>query len=84
MAELIGLIAAILTTACYVPQAWHVVKERNTEGISLLAYSTLFCGVSLWLVYGLMLGSFPLILANALSLPFLAVILFIKVQHRKR
>ena len=83
MSELIGMMAALLTTAAYIPQAWHVVKERNTDGISLFGYSTLFCGVSLWLAYGIMIDSLPIILTNAFSLPFLAVILFMKVYLRK-
>ena len=80
MTILIGYLAALLTTACYIPQALHVLRERRTEGISLLAYSTLFCGVTLWAVYGLLLGDWPLILANAISLVLIFVILVVKIR----
>ena len=82
MAEIIGLCAAVLTTACYIPQAWHVIRERNTAGISLLAYSALFCGVALWFVYGIFRHDWPLMLANGISLPLLAIIIFMKVTQK--
>ncbi len=82
MVKLIGFIAAILTTGCYIPQAWHVVKERNTGGISLLAYVTLFTGIALWFVYGIMMDDMPLILANGLTLPLLAIVIAMKLRHK--
>ncbi|MEI7668657.1 MAG: SemiSWEET transporter [Pseudomonadota bacterium] len=83
MTEIIGLIAAILTTACYIPQVYHVIKERKTDGISLLAYSLLFCGVSLWLIYGIMKNDFPIIFANGVTLPLLSAVIFMKIKLRK-
>jgi len=78
--EIIGLFAAILTTACYIPQTLHVFKSRKTDGISLLGYSTLFAGVSLWLIYGIMLGDLPLILANGITLPLILAIIIMKIR----
>ena len=78
----IGFAAALLTTGCYIPQALHVVRSRNTGGISLLGYSALFCGVFLWLVYGIMVKDWPLILANGITLPLLAIVLFMKLRHK--
>jgi MtN3 and saliva related transmembrane protein len=80
MTEWIGYLAAVLTTACYLPQALHVIRERNTAGISLLAYVTLFVGVALWTVYGILIGRWPIILANAMTLPLLLVVLVMKVR----
>jgi MtN3 and saliva related transmembrane protein len=82
MTELIGFLAAILTTACYVPQAWHVVKERKTDGISLLAYVTLFSGVSLWFIYGILMADWPLILANGISLPLIGTVIAMKIRSK--
>lgn len=82
MAEWVGFLAAILTTACYIPQALHVVRERNTAGISLFAYTILFAGVLLWLVYGVMIGSLPVMLANGLTLPLLSIVIAIKIRHK--
>ena len=81
MTEWIGILAGILTTACYIPQAMHVIRERNTQGISLLAYLALFCGVTLWFVYGLLLWNMPLLLANGISLPLIATVLIMKIRH---
>lgn len=80
MSEWIGYLAGILTTACYVPQALHVIVSRRTEGISLLAYSLLFTGILLWLVYGILISSWPIILANGITLPLLATILVMKLK----
>jgi MtN3 and saliva related transmembrane protein len=82
MTETIGLLAAILTTVCYMPQAWHVIRTRHTAGISLLAYVTLFGGVSLWLVYGILLHDIPLMLANGLTLPMILIVIVIKIRHK--
>ncbi len=82
MKEIIGLMAALLTTACYIPQALHVLRSHSTAGISLLAYATLFIGIALWLVYGLLLGDLPIILANGLTLPLLSVVIIKKLRNR--
>lgn len=82
MIETIGLLAAILTTGCYIPQALHVVRSRNTGGISLLAYSTLFTGIALWFIYGLFIHDMPLILANGITLPLVGLIIAMKIRHK--
>ena len=80
MTDLIGFLAAIITTICYVPQAWHVIRSRQTAGLSLLAYSMLFTGVSLWAVYGILKMDWPLILANLISLLLIGTILVMKIR----
>lgn len=82
MTETIGLLAAILTTICYIPQAWHVIRTRHTAGISLIAYCTLFCGIFLWLIYGLLKHDMPLMLANGLTLPMVLAVIVIKFRHK--
>ncbi len=72
--------AAILTTLCYVPQAVHIIYKRQTAGISLLAYLMLFVGITLWLIYGLLLANWPLVLANGAVLPLLITIIVMKVR----
>ena len=59
MTELIGLLAAILTTASFLPQAILVVRTRNTEGISLAMYILFTIGVAGWFAYGLLIESLP-------------------------
>ena len=70
--DAIGSIAAMLTTASFVPQAWHSFKTRDVSGISLGMYSVFTLGVALWLLYGVLLQSWPLMIANSITL-FLAV-----------
>ena len=79
--EIIGGLAAILTTAAYVPQVIKVARQRHTKSLSLGTYSMLSCGVGSWLVFGLMIDSPSLIWANALSLLMILFILGMKVRH---
>ena len=78
--DLIGSVAAVLTTASFVPQAWHSFKTRDVSGISLGMYSVFTVGVALWLVYGLLLFSWPLIIANSITLALAATILGMKLR----
>lgn len=80
MTEIIGYLAAIITTVCYVPQALHVIRSRQTAGISLLAYSLLFTGVSLWAIYGILKMDWPLIGANVVSVVLIGIILLMKIR----
>ena len=80
MIEWIGYLAGILITFCYVPQAWHVISKRETKGISLFAYVMLFTGVALWTIYGILLASWPLILSNGITLPFILTIIIMKIR----
>ena len=80
MTELIGLAAAILTTASFLPQAFMVVRTRNTAGISLAMYVLFTIGVAGWLLYGLLIQSLPVILANFITLILAATILFMKIR----
>ena len=78
--EAVGSVAAILTTVSFVPQAWHSFKTRDVSGISLGMYSVFTVGVALWLVYGLLLGAWPLIIANSITLALAAAILTMKLR----
>jgi MtN3 and saliva related transmembrane protein len=66
--EFVGSAAAFLTTAAFFPQAIKVIRRRETAGLSLSMYLMLVSGVSLWLAYGVLIGSWPLILANCIVL----------------
>ena len=80
LVEIVGAAAALLTTVCWLPQAMHVIRSRNTSAISLSAYSVFAAGIALWLGYGLLLGKWPLILANLVTLPLVLVILGLKLR----
>ncbi|MDA0885651.1 MAG: SemiSWEET transporter [Bacteroidetes bacterium] len=75
--EIIGIIAAILTTSGFIPQVYKIYKEKNAKGVSLTMYLILFIGVLLWLVYGILIGSLSIIIANSVTaLLQLCVIIF--------
>jgi MtN3 and saliva related transmembrane protein len=78
--DAIGSIAAVLTTASFVPQAWHSFKTRDVSGISLSMYSVFTLGVALWLLYGFLLQSWPLMIANSITLALAAAILVMKLR----
>ncbi len=82
--QLIGFLAAVLTTSAFVPQVLQLLRTRDTRAISLWMY-LLFCsGVVLWGVYGILLGSWPIIVANAVTLALGSVVLVLKVGERRR
>lgn len=78
--ETIGTVAAVLTTASFVPQAWHSFTTRDLSGVSLGMYSVFTLGVALWLVYGVLLASWPMIIANSITLCLAMVILWLKLR----
>ena len=78
--ELIGSIAACLSTLCWVPQAVRAFRTRETKSISLVMQLMLVAAIILWLVYGLFLMSWPLIISNAISLLFVGTILGMKLR----
>ena len=82
LTETIGYVAATLTTASFVPQAWHTFKTRDVRGISLGMYSAFTIGVTGWLVYGLLMGAWPIVIANAITLALAATILGMKLRYR--
>ncbi|BDX07574.1 SemiSWEET transporter [Planctobacterium marinum] len=80
MIELIGYIAAVLTTASFLPQAIKTLKTRDTQSLSLSMYSIFCTGVLLWLLYGLAIQNWPIVAANAVTLMLAGMILGIKLQ----
>lgn len=81
MIEMIGSIAATITTLCWVPQAIKVIRTRDTVALSLVMYLMLAVGISLWLAYGILIGSWPLIGANTVSLLPVLIILSVKLRY---
>ena len=80
--DLIGYIAASLTTFSFIPQALHTFKTKDVRGISLGMYSVFTAGIALWLGYGLMLKAWPIVIANAITLILAASILIMKLRYR--
>ena len=80
----IGYIAATLTTASFIPQAWLTFRSRDVSGISLAMYSAFTLGIALWLGYGVMLRAWPVVVANAITFVLAASILVMKVTIGQR
>lgn len=77
--SIIGVVAAILTTSAFVPQAFRIIKMRQTQHLSLTMYIMMFTGQLCWLIYGLYLGDIPLILANVIGGSLSGTILAFKI-----
>lgn len=71
-----------LTTVAFVPQAFKSWQTRDLSGVSLPMYSFFTVGVVMWLIYGVMLDSWPIIIANAITIVLAGVVLVLKVIHR--
>ncbi len=78
--EWIGGIAATLTTCSFIPQVWKVWRTRHTKDISLLMYSLFSAGVALWLIYGILLSSWPIVVANTITLLLAGTVLALKLR----
>jgi len=79
--DAIGYLAAMLTTAAFIPQAWLTWKTKRADGVSLGMYSIFTLGVALWLIYGLVIGAWPIIIANAITLALALFILVMKLRY---
>ncbi len=82
--DLVGSAAALLTTIAFVPQAWLTWKTKSVESISLGMYSIFTLGVALWLFYGVLLGAWPIVVANTITLLLSGFILVMKLLSHRR
>lgn len=76
----IGSIAAVCTTVAFIPQVLHSWRTRDLSGISLPMYTIFTSGVVLWLIYGLLIGDWPVILANAVTALLAGIVLCLKLK----
>jgi MtN3 and saliva related transmembrane protein len=81
---LIGALAALCSTVSFVPQAWKIIRTRDTSGLSARMYAVTVTGFSLWLAYGIMLGEWPLIVTNAVCLALSAFILAMRILPQRK
>ena len=79
--EGVGSLAAVCTTFCWLPQAVKIIREKRTEGVSLLTQSVFTFGIALWAAYGLLLNNRPLLYANVVTLVFSLAILILKLRY---
>lgn len=79
--EWLGYVAATLTTVAFLPQTVKTLRTRDTSGISLGMYLVFTVGIVCWFGYGLYLGSWPMILSNAVTFVLSIIILVMKIRH---
>jgi MtN3 and saliva related transmembrane protein len=80
----VGYVAATCTTIAFLPQVIHTIRHKDTKGISLNMYLILVAGLVLWLAYGIYKNDTPIIAANAVTLVFSSIILFMKIRDELR
>ena len=77
----VSAVAAILTTAAFVPQALHIIRHKETRAISLFMYVSFAVGVALWLSFGCLIGNWPIIVSNAITLALAIAIIAMKLKY---
>ena len=84
MAAFVGTVAGICSTSSFIPQVIKVWREGDTEAISKKMYLVTVTAFSLWIIYGLMIGSMPIVVFNIASLALSATILILKLRNLRR
>ena len=80
-AQIVGYVAAVLTTISFIPQVLQVWRSKHTKDISLGMYSIFTIGVAFWLIYGILLGSWPIIIANSITILLAGFVLGMKLKY---
>jgi len=81
--EIVGFIAAILTTSAFVPQVYKAWKTKDVKAISLTMFIVMFMGVLLWLIYGFYIDSLSMVMANSITSILVFTIIILKIKHKK-
>lgn len=82
--ETIGFLAAFLTTIAFLPQVYKIYKSNKTDDLSIFTFSLFTVGVFCWLIYGIYLINYPMILANLLTFLFAFYILIKIIINLKK
>ncbi|OGI48736.1 MAG: hypothetical protein A2151_01055 [Candidatus Muproteobacteria bacterium RBG_16_65_34] len=80
--NLLGLAAGALTTVAFVPQVVKIWRTRSTHDISLGMFALFSTGLVLWLIYGVSIGSAPIVIANTVTLALALTILYFKLRYK--
>lgn len=81
LADMVGIVAATLTTVAFVPQAVKTWRSRHARDLSLGMFLLFTLGVLCWLLYGVLIGSWPIIVANTVTTGLAGSILFFKLRY---
>jgi len=78
--EILGLIAAGLTTSAFLPQVYKTWKTKDVSSLSMPMLILFFVGIILWLIYGIYINSLSLIIANGITIGSYALLILFKVK----
>jgi len=81
--QTLGLLAALLTTISNVPQAYKIIKTKETKAVSVWSNLVLLMGLIIWVVYGFLRDDWPIIIANSISSVITAMVLFLKLSSKQ-
>jgi|TARA_B110000444_G_scaffold24372_1_gene20184 MtN3 and saliva related transmembrane protein len=81
--ELIGMLAAVLTTIAFIPQVYKVIKTKSSDGLSLTTYFIFITGVGFWLIYGLFKSSISMIIGNGVTFILASIIITYILKNKK-
>jgi MtN3 and saliva related transmembrane protein len=79
--EAVGYLAGMLATIAFLPQLLKTLRDRSAKDISLGMYALFCSGVTLWLIYGLLISSWPVVISNVITLALSGTVLLLKVRH---
>ena len=79
---ILGLAAGVLTTIAFLPQMLQIWQTKSAKNVSYVMLIVFMSGLLLWLVYGIILGALPVILANGVTLCFNLIILWLKIKYK--
>ncbi len=82
--EFFGYLAAILTTAAFLPQLIKTLKTKKADDVSLITLIMFTCGVGSWIVYGFGISSLPVLIANTITFILNFLILISKIYYARK
>ena len=82
--ELLGYLAAICTTVAFVPQVLKTYKSKSAENLSLGMFLFFASGIVLWLIYGIMINEYPIIVANLVTLVLAVILIYFKFLYKTK
>ena len=81
--EVVGMVAGTLTTLAFLPQVLKIYRTKSARDVSYLMFLIFSTGVLLWLIYGILIGSAPIIAANVVTLGLAVIVIVLKVRYHR-
>jgi MtN3 and saliva related transmembrane protein len=81
--EVVGMAAGTLTTLAFLPQVLKIYRTKSARDVSYLMFLIFSTGVLLWLIYGILIGSAPIIAANVVTLALAVVVIVLKLRYHR-